>query len=112
MRAATRSARALRTGLAAPPDLARPLVRALGDPHPFVVAAASAALCNVVLDFSPAKPALLEAGCLPALATLAASPSPALRLNAAWALQNLVYHAPSSLRAAVLAAKRVTPLGQ
>jgi len=104
VRAATRSARALRIGLAdAAPGLAAPLVRLLDDPDPGVRAAASAALCNVVLDFSPAKAALLEAGALPALARLASSPAPAERLNAAWALQNLAYHATSGLRPRLLA---------
>ena len=103
VRAATRSARALRTGLAeAAPGLAGPLVRLLADPDPGVRAAASAALCNVVLDFSPAKAALLDAGVLPALARLAVSPAPAERLNAAWALQNLAYHATPGLRPRLL----------
>ncbi len=48
-----------------------------------------------------AQQAVLSAGCIPALATLAASPDAELRLNAVWALQNLVYTAPAEVRAAV-----------
>ena len=55
VRALSRSARGLRSRLAEAP-VAGPLVALLrGATHPDVQAAAAAALCNLVLDFSPVK---------------------------------------------------------
>ncbi len=50
-----------------------------------------------------AQEAVLAAGCIGALVALTGSPEGELRLNAVWALQNLVYTASSEVRAAVLA---------
>ena len=46
--------------------------------------------------------AVLSAGCIPALIKLASSANDELRLNAVWALQNLVYQASSDVRKALL----------
>jgi Armadillo/beta-catenin-like repeat len=55
VRALSRSARGLRARLAEAP-VAGPLVALLrGATHPEVQAAAAAALCNLVLEFSPVK---------------------------------------------------------
>jgi hypothetical protein len=55
VRALSRSAKGLRTRLADAP-VAGPLVELLRSAtHPVVQAAAAAALCNLVLDFSPVK---------------------------------------------------------
>ena len=48
--------------------------------------------------------AVLSAGCIPALIKLASSGNDELRLNAVWALQNLVYQANSDVRKALLEA--------
>jgi hypothetical protein len=48
--------------------------------------------------------AMLSAGCLPALVDLTSSPDAELRLNAVWALQNLVYTASAEVRSAVCSA--------
>ena len=48
--------------------------------------------------------AVLSAGCIPALIKLASSANDELRLNAVWALQNLVYQASTDVRKALLAA--------
>ncbi len=140
-------------------DVAPPLFRRLRDADPGIQATASATLCNVVLDTSPAqarraRPALrrrplkpagscqlgsavdvsfhsagcggggpcekgraadvrrarraqeavLSAGGLALLVGLAAAPAAELRMNAAWALQNLMHHASADVRRAVLAA--------
>ncbi len=47
---------------------------------------------------------MLAAGCLGALVRLTGSEEGELRLNATWALQNLVYQADGDVRAALLAA--------
>ena len=121
-------------------DVASPLFRRLQDADPDIQATASATLCNVVLDTSPAQArcpaaaapcrsmrawrwavpaaarcgrkraartaqeAVLAAGGLATLVRLASSPAAELRINAAWALQNLMHHASADVRAAVLAA--------
>lgn len=51
-----------------------------------------------------AQESVLAAGCVGALVGLTGSPEGELRLNAVWALQNLVYSASSEVRAALLAA--------
>ena len=48
--------------------------------------------------------AVLAAGCISALVKLATSAHDELRLNAVWALQNLVYQANSGVRKALLEA--------
>ena len=52
----------------------------------------------------PVQEAVLAAGCIPALVKLATSAHDELRLNAVWALQNLVYQANSDVRKALLEA--------
>ncbi len=54
MRALSRSARGLRVRLADAP-VAAPLVALLRADRPELQSAAAAALCNLVLDFSPVK---------------------------------------------------------
>lgn len=51
---------------------------------------------------APLQDAVLAAGCLGALVRLTASAEGELRLNATWALQNLVYQADGDVRAALL----------
>ena len=48
--------------------------------------------------------AVLACGCLGALVRLTSAPEGELRLNATWALQNLVYQADADVRAALLRA--------
>lgn len=97
----SRSVRVTRTSLA-DPDLARAVLRHARSAHPAVCAAASSALCNLVLDFSPVKVAVTEAGGIEVLAGLARSPVPGLRLNGAWGLKNLLFLAGPAAKEAVL----------
>lgn len=59
---------------------------------------AAAAVCNLVLEFSPVKDAMLKAEALKHLAPLAGSMLSELRLNAVWALKNLVHECDDSAR--------------
>ena len=52
----------------------------------------------------PVQEAVLAAGCISALVRLSTSAHDELRLNAVWALQNLVYQANSGVRKALLEA--------
>ncbi|KAF9545167.1 hypothetical protein CPC08DRAFT_823953 [Agrocybe pediades] len=56
-----------------------------------VLSAALSAVCNIVNDFSPLRPIYLEEKLMPRLVfILKESDDPALRLNALWAVKNLV----------------------
>ncbi|TEB21153.1 ARM repeat-containing protein [Coprinellus micaceus] len=56
-----------------------------------VLNAALAAICNIVMEFSPLRPTFLQQGLMPRLVQLVGSPDPSLRLNALWAIKNLLY---------------------
>jgi len=75
-----------------------PLLRLLSDPDIQVQTVACAALCNVVLDFSPMKKVVLENGGVQRLVTLVHSMDSNLRLNAIWALKNIVFSAESQIK--------------
>lgn len=63
---------------------------------------AAAALCNLVLEFSAVKEAVVRAGGVRQLAGLTSSPHPALRLHALWALRNAAFKAGARVRAALM----------
>jgi hypothetical protein len=100
-RSLSRSVKHLRTSLV-DAGVAIPLFKLLDDPSLEVQVAASAALCNIVLDFSPMKKVVLESGALSRLVTLLDSMDPALRLNGLWALKNLAYEAELPLKEAIM----------
>eukprot|EP00850_Spirogloea_muscicola_P013628 SM000093S24439 [mRNA] locus=s93:345893:348673:- [translate_table: standard] len=81
------------------------LVKLLNDHSHAVQASALAALCNIVLDFSPTKAALLHGGALPQICALARSKGGdrALQLSALLCLQNALYLAGPPAKAAILA---------
>jgi len=67
-----------------------------------VQTAACATLCNMVLDFAPMKAVVLGSGALDRIASLLASPDAGLRLNAVWAVKNLLYIADAPTKQAVM----------
>ncbi len=72
MRALSRSAKNLR-GNVLDADVAGPLCRLLSDPSSDVQVHAAAAMCNLVLEFSGVKEALLASEAIRHLAPLASS---------------------------------------
>ncbi|GLC39698.1 hypothetical protein PLESTB_001853800 [Pleodorina starrii] len=105
VRALSRCVRTLRGGLLeGGGDLAPALVGLLADGNPDVQASAAGAVCNLVLDFSAAKSAVLAAGGLGRLVGLTASPQPSLRHHATWALGNLLFKADTNVRAQLMQA--------
>ncbi|GAA5850936.1 hypothetical protein JCM8547_009136 [Rhodosporidiobolus lusitaniae] len=64
---------------------------------------ASAAVANLLLEFSPMRNVLVEAGCIPRMCSLATkSANPTLRLNAMWALKNATYQSSTDFKRALL----------
>ncbi|KAG2441911.1 hypothetical protein HXX76_003517 [Chlamydomonas incerta] len=100
VRALSRCVRTLRSSLLdGGGELAPLLVALLDDTNVDVRSSAAAAMCNLVLDFSAAKSAVLAAGGLRRLVALTgAEQPPALRHHAAWALGNMLYRADAAVR--------------
>ncbi|KAJ6562233.1 armadillo-type protein [Mycena capillaripes] len=55
-----------------------------------VTAAALAAVCNIVNEFSPLRPIYLDLGLMPRLVKLLGGEDPTLRLSSLWAVKNLL----------------------
>ncbi|KAI0451543.1 armadillo repeat protein [Xylaria acuta] len=89
IRMLSRSVNTLRTALV-DQNASEPLFRLLRHPDVEVQIAATACICNLVPDFSPMRDPLIDAGVLKVLCEHAHSLNSALRLNALWALKNLV----------------------
>ncbi|CAH1764496.1 13336_t:CDS:10 [Entrophospora sp. SA101] len=108
-RSLSRSISMLRTSLV-DAGIATPLFKLLSDESTDVQTTACATLCNIVLEFSPMKKIVLEQGAIEKLVELAHSPDNTLRLNAVWALKNLVYHCESEIKDAVMKALTYTKM--
>jgi hypothetical protein len=98
LRALTRSVRGMQLPALRAAGVAGALVRLLGDADAEVAANAAAAACNLALEFSPARDELVAAGGVAALAGLASSMLPGLRLNSCWALSNLAFQSSADLK--------------
>jgi hypothetical protein len=98
VRALTRSIRAMRQAALHEGGAAQALVRLLGDADVEVASNAAAAACNLALEFSPARAAVVAAGGVAALAALASSMFPVLRLNSCWALSNLAFRSSADIK--------------
>jgi len=82
--------------------VAIPLVKLLSDESIDVQVAATASLCNIVLDFSAMKRMILEKGAIQQIVVKTRSSNNELRLNGVWALKNLVYMANTKIKEAVM----------
>lgn len=100
-RSLSRSVKNLRTALV-DAGMVSPLLALLSDASLLVQKTACAALCNLVLDFSPMKEAVLREGGVARLVELVESPEADLRLNALWALKNLLYLAETEIKTATM----------
>ncbi len=82
--------------------LASPLIKLLHDQFTDVRIQASAALCNLVLDFSPVKQEILDKDGLGEIIALAKSSIPDVRLNGMWALKNVLFLADIKMKKNVI----------
>ncbi|BGP05506.1 Armadillo repeat-containing protein 8 [Rhodotorula toruloides] len=104
IRALSRSVNVLRTDLVES-HAEGPLVALLReDENEVVKVTAMAAFANLLLDFSPMRSVLVDAGCVPRMCQLAVkSSNEALRLNAMWAIKNATYQSNADFKQCVLA---------
>ncbi|KAI9699327.1 MAG: hypothetical protein M1836_002937 [Candelina mexicana] len=96
-RALSRSVSILRTSLI-DAGVAKPLFALLSSPNTKIKVAATAVVCNLVLEFSPMREAIIDSGVIKVLCEHAKSANVQLKLNGIWALKHLVYAAPSAVK--------------
>ncbi|KAL6789948.1 ARM repeat-containing protein [Trichoderma sp. SZMC 28012] len=101
IRMLSRSISILRTTLV-DHSVAMPVFKFLKHPDIDVQIAATAAICNLVLEASPVRELLAENGVMKILCEHAHSDNPALRLNALWALKHFVIAVSPDLKRSCL----------
>lgn len=80
----------------------KPLMALLQGASEDVLSVASSTLCNLLLEFSPAKEPILESGAVDLLCSLTHRANPALRLNGIWALMNMAFQAEQKIKLQIL----------
>ncbi|KAJ0178139.1 hypothetical protein K1T71_005962 [Dendrolimus kikuchii] len=81
----------------------RPLMQLLTDsPDIELLTVGSSTLCNLLLEFSPAKEPMLDQGAVEMLCNLTKRPEAALRLNGIWALMNMAFQAEQKVKQRIL----------
>lgn len=102
LRSVSRSIKSLSAGRFMKEMILIPLVRLLHDHSTSVQVAALGAISNIVVDFTTTKSTFLQCGGLKQLVQLSKSMDPILRLNALWALRNLMFLADNTCKEGIL----------
>lgn len=87
-----------------------PLVKLLNDPSTSVQDATLGAICNVSIDFTSKKSAIVKCGGLPLLVQISKSIDPSLRLKSVWALRNLMFIADGTLKEYIISELTISEL--
>lgn len=81
----------------------KPLMSLIHDePSQELMTVVSSTICNLLLEFSPAKESLLESGIIAILCELTKSDYQPLRLNAVWALMNMAFQADQNVKSEII----------
>lgn len=81
----------------------RPLMDLIQDnPSAELMIVVSSTICNLLLEFSPAKESILETGAINTLVELTKSQNQALRLNGCWALMNMAFQAEQHVKTEIM----------
>ncbi|KAJ5643156.1 uncharacterized protein N7484_005663 [Penicillium longicatenatum] len=99
----TRSVSALRTSMI-DSGVAQPLFTLVKHPDLEVQIAATAALCNLALNFSPMKEAIISGEVIPMLCEHARSSSTKLQIESLWALKHVVFDTSNDIRMKIVEA--------
>ncbi|KAG9449426.1 hypothetical protein H6P81_009391 [Aristolochia fimbriata] len=91
LRSITRSVKSLSAGDFTNETILVPLVQLLRDPSTSVQVAALGPLSNIAVDFTPRKAIFVQCGIVKEIIQLSKSMDSAPRLNAVWALRNLMF---------------------
>ncbi|GLV43849.1 hypothetical protein CBL_11571 [Carabus blaptoides fortunei] len=78
------------------------LLTSIPPPCDELLTVASSTLCNLLLEFSPAKEPILEQGAVQLLCSLTNRPEPSLKLNGIWALMNMAFQAEQRIKSQIL----------
>lgn len=81
----------------------RPLMALLsGQPSIELLTVVTSTICNLLLEFSPAKEPMLDSGVVEMLCLLTENSDPALRLNGSWALMNMAFQAEQHVKTKII----------
>lgn len=81
----------------------RPLMTLLsGTPSNELMTVVTSTICNLLLEFSPAKEPMVESGAIELLCGLTQHNDPALRLNGSWALMNMAFQAEEHIKTKII----------
>lgn len=81
----------------------KPLMSLIHDkPSLELMIVVSSTICNLLLEFSPAKESLLDSGAIDILCELTKSNNAALRLNGIWALMNMAFQAEQHVKTEII----------
>ncbi|KAM5464020.1 hypothetical protein MauCBS54593_007196 [Microsporum audouinii] len=100
-RSLTRSVSVLRTSLI-DAGIAVPICALVKSNNVEIQIAATSVMCNLALDFSPMKEALLEANMVPILCENSHSPNANLRIESLWSLKHISYNVPNKMKKDIL----------
>ncbi|KKK12443.1 hypothetical protein AOCH_000427 [Aspergillus ochraceoroseus] len=101
----TRSVSVLRTSLI-DAGVSTPLFVLIRHPDIEVQIAATSVICNLALDFSPMKEAIISAEVLPILCEHAHSTNTKLRIESLWALKHVAYNSTNDVKIKIIAGLR------
>ncbi|KAL4786743.1 armadillo-type protein [Aspergillus varians] len=101
VRMLTRSVSVLRTSLI-DAGVSTPLFVLVRHPDIEVQIAATSVICNLALDFSPMKEAIISAEVLPILCEHAHSPNTKLRIESLWALKHVSYNSKNDVKIKII----------